>query len=85
MLPPPDQLLPRCVTIVIAASIAGLSPQTFKQTILDAGRVTTEDGQVTLASLAGALGKPIDLGDYLRAERSRDPARSYQRDYRRNH
>jgi hypothetical protein len=47
--------------------------------------VSVVNGRVALTSLAAHLGRAIDATDYLRAERSRDAARQYQRTYRGNH
>jgi hypothetical protein len=41
------------------------------------------DGRVVLTSLERHLGRSITPDEYLRADRARDPARNYQRHYRR--
>jgi hypothetical protein len=76
-----DQLLPTTIPIATAALLAGLSPATFKQRCLATGLVAAYDRQVSLASLAAYLGRPIAIEEFLMADRRRDPARARQRQY----
>jgi hypothetical protein len=79
----PPCLLPHSIPIATAARIAGLSPATFKARCIVTGAIQIRDGRVVLRSLEGHLGRTITPDDFLRAERARDPARNYQRAYRR--
>ena len=79
----PPQLLPHSIPIATAARIAGLSPATFKARCIVTSAVMIEGGRVVLASLERHLGRSITADEYLRADRARDPARNYQRQYRR--
>jgi hypothetical protein len=81
-----QQLLPTTVSVTTAALIAGLFRQTFKELCLDTGRIALDaDRKVLLSSLAAWLGEPVDIEKLMAAERRRDRARRYQRDYRREH
>jgi hypothetical protein len=79
-----DQLLPNSVPIATASKIAGLSPATFKARCIASGAVQVVGGRVSMGSLAAHLGHTISIEAFLRADRTRDRARQYQRDYRRN-
>jgi hypothetical protein len=78
-----DPLLPATIPITTAATLAGLSPTTFKARCLQTKAVDTEDGRVVLASLERHLGEPITPERYLKADRARDRARAAQNNYRR--
>jgi hypothetical protein len=80
-----DHLLPAAVPITTAAIIAGLSPATFRVRCLDSGLVRSNGDDVPFWSLAAYLGHPIELEAYLAADRRRDRARRWQRQYRREH
>jgi hypothetical protein len=78
-------LLPARLPIAQAAAIAGLSSQTFRERCIETRAVATEDGKVVLSSLAKHLGRLIEPVDLLRAQRRRDRANDWQRQYRRSH
>jgi hypothetical protein len=78
-----QQLLPTTVPVATAAEIAGLSRQTFKERCLDTGRIALDaDRKVPLHALAAWLHEPVDIEKLMTAERRRDRARRWQRDYR---
>jgi hypothetical protein len=79
----PPQLLPHSIPIATAARIAGLSPATFKARCIATSAVMVRDGRVVLASLERHLGRSITADEYLKADRARDRARTYQARYRR--
>ena len=81
----PPQLLPHSIPIATAARIAGLSPATFKARCIVTGAVQIRDGRVVLRSLEEHLKRPITPEDFLKADRARDRARTYQARYRRKH
>jgi hypothetical protein len=73
-------LVPPTLPIVTAAKIAGRSPASIRGLI----RAGSLDGAVSTASLERYLERPITPELYLAAERARDPARAYQRNYNHN-
>jgi hypothetical protein len=73
-------LLPKTIPAATASLIAGLSPSTFRRTVLPV--LETEGGKVVLASLEAHLGRSVTPADYLAADRARDRARAYQTAYR---
>jgi hypothetical protein len=75
--------LPTTIPISTAAALCGLSPATFKARCIATSAVMVRDGRVVLTSLERHLGRSVTADEYLRADRARDPARNYQRHYRR--
>ena len=77
-------LLPDTIPIsTAAAALCGLSPATFKARLIATSSVMVRDGRVVLASLEQHLRRTITPDDFLKADRQRDRARTYQRHYRR--
>jgi hypothetical protein len=75
-----DQYLRTAISISAAASIAGISRETFRIHCLDTGLVAQDaDGRVLLWSLAKHLGQAIDMDDVLLADSKREPERRSQR------
>jgi len=79
-------LVPRVLTVAIAAKIAGQSPERVRDLIkrgtLDVMSMSVAGHpSVLTASLERYIGREITPELYLAAERARDPARQYQRDY----
>jgi len=76
-------LVPRVLTVAIAAKIAGQSPERVRD-LIKRGTLDvqyTGHPSVLTASLERYIGREITPELYLAAERARDPARQYQRDY----
>jgi hypothetical protein len=77
--------LPSSITISTAAALCGLSPATFKARCIATSAVMVRDGRVVLTSLERHLRRSITAEEYLKADRARDRARTYQAHYRRKH
>jgi hypothetical protein len=80
-------LVPPTLPIVTAALLAGRSPASIRALIAD-GSLAVVRGEVSrgisTAGLAAYLDREITPELYLAAERARDPAREYQRNYNHN-
>lgn len=78
--------VPPTLPIATAALLAGTSDRPFRRNILKPKLVKLDrDGKVITASLAAYLGSEITEQAYLAADRRRDAARQWQRNYRRQH
>jgi hypothetical protein len=76
-------LLPSSFPVATAAFMCGLSERPFRRRILNRNLVERDDrGFVTKASIEQFLKRPLTPVMFLAAERRRDSARAYQRDYR---
>jgi hypothetical protein len=76
-----DVLVPRLLPVSTAALIAGRSPARIAA-LVNADVLRAERGCVVTASLEWLMDREITPPDYLRADRAREPAREYQRNYR---
>jgi hypothetical protein len=80
-------LVPPTLPIAIAAKISGRSTAAIRALVAD-GTLAVVQGEVSrgisTAGLAAYLDREITPELYLSAERARDPARNYQRNYNHN-
>ncbi len=85
----PEYGVPDRIPSATAAAIAGIPPERFRRQFIVTGLVdSVVAGAVLMVdtrSLEATTGKPISCQDYCIAERQRDAARDYQRQYRDRH
>jgi hypothetical protein len=85
----PEYGVPIQIPSATAAAIAGVPPARFRRQYVKTGLVNSVEARGSLlvdtASLEDATGKPISCRSYCLAERQRDVARDYQREYRDRH
>lgn len=83
----PELGCPPTVPLATAAAICGISRATFASLYVESGLVRCGTGrgasrQINLAALEAATGRRITCQALCLAERARDEARLYQRQYR---
>jgi hypothetical protein len=76
-----SNLLPSSLPVATASILAGISPTTFARHVAPLLE-TDERGWIITRSLEVNLDRLITAEQYLLAERKRDKARKYQRNYR---